>query len=81
MLETSQQMGVESPSYEDLEAVMEQLDEDFDGVIDKNEFHKLLMLVIEKMIETEMQFQNECNEEFQRKLKAEKQMIKSKESH
>ena len=46
-------MQVSAPTSEDIEAIMSELDENFDGVIDKNEFVGLLMLVFGKMLETE----------------------------
>ena len=46
-------MGVQPPSQEELQSILNQLDENFDGVIDKEEFFDLIYLVVGKMIETE----------------------------
>ena len=53
MYEVSEQMGVTPPTKDDLQAILAQLDDDFDGVIDKDEFHGLVMLVIGGLLETE----------------------------
>ena len=50
-------MGVSSPTEEDISAILESLDDDFDGIVDKKEFLKLIMLVIGKMVESEEQVQ------------------------
>ena len=57
MQEVSKNMGVTPPTDEDLKTILRQLDDDFDGVIDKGEFVGLIMLVIGKMLETEEEMQ------------------------
>ena len=51
MSEVSLKMGVTPPSKDDLKAILNELDDDFDGVIDKCEFNNLAMIVIGKMLE------------------------------
>ena len=46
-------MGVNPPSSSDLAVILEQLDDDFDGQVSKDEFLSLIMLVTEKMVEDE----------------------------
>ena len=46
-------MGVTAPTQEDLEEILMQLDNDFDGIVDKVEFSNLLMLCLGKMLENE----------------------------
>ena len=69
MFEVSEQMGVTPPTKDDLKAILAQLDEDFDGVIDKDEFHQLVVLVIGRMLETEEQTQNDVNDLINSQLK------------
>ena len=69
MFEVSEQMGVTHPTKDDLKAILAQLDEDFDGVIDKDEFHQLVVLVIGRMLETEEQTQNDVNDLINSQLK------------
>ena len=54
-------MGVTPPTEADLEAILSQLDEDFDGKVDKDEFLQLVMLVIGKMLESEEELQETIN--------------------
>ena len=63
MQEVSKKMGVTAPTEEDLSAFLRELDEDFDGVVDKGEFLQLVMLVIGKMLETEEELQEKINQE------------------
>ena len=53
MTEVAISMGVTPPTERDLKAILSELDEDFDGVVDKGEFIQLVMLVIGKMLESE----------------------------
>ena len=46
-------MGVSPPTVGDLEEVLAQLDDNFDGIVDKEEFLKLFMHVIGNMFENE----------------------------
>ena len=50
-------MGVSAPTQEDLEEVLAQLDEDFDGIVDKGEFLSLFMHVVGNMLESEGELQ------------------------
>ena len=50
-------MGVTAPTQEDLEEILMQLDNDFDGIVDKVEFNNLLMLCLGKMLENEGELQ------------------------
>ena len=50
-------MGVTAPTQEDLEEILMQLDNDFDGIVDKVEFSNLLMLCLGKMLENEGELQ------------------------
>ena len=50
-------MGVKPPSQDDLAAILKELDESNDGVIDKEEFHTLVMITLGKMLEIEEAFQ------------------------
>ena len=49
----ARKMGLNPPSEEDLANILMELDEDFDGVVDKDEFLNLIMIVITKMLESE----------------------------
>ena len=55
-------MGLNPPTEEDLENILRELDDDFDGVIDKNEFLNLIMIVITKMLEQEEELQEYANQ-------------------
>ena len=46
-------MRVIPPTPADLAVILEQLDDDFDGQVSKEEFLSLIMLVTEKMVEEE----------------------------
>ena len=53
MNQVSQQLSVTAPNEEDLANILMELDDNYDGIIDKNEFCNLVMLVIGRMLETE----------------------------
>ena len=55
MNEVSDNMGVIPPTLDDLKMILAELDENVDGVIDKKEFHGLVMMVLGKMLQTEEQ--------------------------
>ena len=61
-------MGVLPPSEEDLECILRELDDDFDGQVSKEEFCQLVMLVIGKMLETEEELQLNHNKGLQMAL-------------
>ena len=69
MEEVSKNMGVTAPTDEDLDAFLRELDDDFDGNIDKGEFLNLVMLVIGKMLETEEELQEKINQEIRNENK------------
>ena len=54
-------MGVTPPTEEDLLQILSQLDDDYDGSVDKSEFLSLIMLVIGKMLESEQELQDTAN--------------------
>uniref|UniRef100_A0A7S3FWP8 EF-hand domain-containing protein n=1 Tax=Strombidium rassoulzadegani TaxID=1082188 RepID=A0A7S3FWP8_9SPIT len=69
MREVAIKMDLTPPTEEDLSAILAELDEDFDGVVDKNEFLNLIMLVISKMLESEEELQEKVNEDIKSQLK------------
>ena len=56
------EIGISPPTLDDLEAIIKEIDDDFDGQISKDEFFKLVMLIIEKLVETEMELCKKGNE-------------------
>ena len=46
-------MKVTAPSEADITSVLMELDENFDGSVDKEEFLQLIVLVLGKMLESE----------------------------
>lgn len=54
-------MGVPNPTEADLEAIMKDLDDNYDGRVDKDEFVDLVMLVIDKMVENEVDLSDDHN--------------------
>eukprot|EP00356_Strombidium_inclinatum_P012856 CAMPEP_0170496328 /NCGR_PEP_ID=MMETSP0208-20121228/21039_1 /TAXON_ID=197538 /ORGANISM="Strombidium inclinatum, Strain S3" /LENGTH=102 /DNA_ID=CAMNT_0010772843 /DNA_START=475 /DNA_END=780 /DNA_ORIENTATION=- len=63
MKEVAVKMDLTPPTEDDLSAILAELDEDYDGVVDKGEFLNLIMLVIGKMLESEEELQEKVNEE------------------
>ena len=55
MSQVATNMGVTPPTEEDLDAILSELDADFDGIVDKEEFLSLILLVIGKMLQSEQQ--------------------------
>ena len=53
MGQVSIQMGVTPPTPDDLQEILMQLDDNFDGVIDKREFHSLTMMVLGNLLHSE----------------------------
>ena len=53
MKEVAQEMKVTAPSEADISSVLMELDENFDGSVDKEEFLQLIVLVLGKMLESE----------------------------
>ena len=50
MTKVGEQMGIVPPTEDDLRTILSELDDDFDGQVSKDEFFKLIMLVLGKMI-------------------------------
>ena len=77
MKEVANQMGVTPPTDEDLKTILWQLDEDFDGQVSKDEFNKLVMLVIGKLLESEQELQEKTNQDivktYQKQLEKEQE--------
>ena len=46
-------MRVKAPTENDIEDILEELDEDGDHSVDKEEFVKLIVMVFEKMLDNE----------------------------
>ena len=63
MNDVANHMKVKPPSRDELRTILTELDNDYDGKVDRNEFNQLLMLVIKRMIETEMEIQEKVNSE------------------
>ena len=53
MKEVANNMKVDPPTSEDISTILQELDEDFDGQVSKDEFNSLIQLVIGKMIQNE----------------------------
>ena len=53
MKEVANNMKVDPPTAEDISTILQELDEDFDGQVSKDEFNSLIQLVIGKMIQNE----------------------------
>ena len=54
MVLVAKQIGIVAPTSEDLDNIMMQLDDDFDGQISKDEFFKIVILILSKMLEIEV---------------------------
>ena len=61
MVLVAKQIGVVPPTSEDLEAIMMQLDDDFDGQVSKEEFFNIVMLIMGKMLEMEEELMKTVN--------------------
>ena len=55
MNQVAAELGISAPTLEDLEAIIKEIDDDFDGQVSKDEFFKLVKLIIEKLLESEME--------------------------
>ena len=53
MREVAQEMRITPPTENDIEFMLKELDDDTDGNVSKEEFQKLLLLVLGKMLESE----------------------------
>ena len=54
----AKQMGINAPSENDIAAVLQELDQDEDAEVSKDEFEYLIVKVLEKMAESEIELQN-----------------------
>ena len=54
-------MKVKPPTEAEVEALLKELDEDFDDKVSKAEFVKLIEMVLRKMLESEEDLQNSIN--------------------
>ena len=68
MKDVAVNMGVTPPTDEDLKSILQELDDDYDGVVDKSEFIQLVMLVIGKMLESEEQQMTQLNEQLYQQM-------------
>ena len=73
MEEVSKQMGIKTPSAEDLNAIIRELDSSGDNKIDKEEFHQLIMMILSKMVEIEEEYQKKVNLDIQQDIKKKKE--------
>ena len=55
------EMEVTPPTEEDVYSALKALDEDASGYIEKDEFFRLVVLVLQKMANDEIFVENECN--------------------
>lgn len=62
MTEISTQIGVKPPSIEDIKAILKILDDSEDGKVDKDEFFKLIMMILTKMVQLEDEFTTKVND-------------------
>ena len=53
LITVATKMGVSPPSESDIRAVLEELDEDGSGTVDKDEFEHLIIQVLKKLMESE----------------------------
>ena len=54
-------MNVKQPSESDVEAVLKEVDDNFDGKVDKIEFVQLIERVLMKLLESEEELQKTIN--------------------
>ena len=47
------EIGLEPPTNEDLVMILREIDDDYDGVVSKEEFFKLVELILIKSLEAE----------------------------
>ena len=61
-------LKVNAPTKEDLETIICELDDDFDGVVSKEEFLRLIMLVVGKMLIQEEEVQDSFRRDLEKSL-------------
>ena len=60
-------MNVKQPSESDVEAVLREVDENFDMKVDKEEFVQLIERVLMKLLESEEELQKTINAKYNHK--------------
>ena len=63
MQQVADSMGVPAPTDEDIIAILRELDDDFDGQVSKDEFYRLVILVVGKLLESEEELLDKINSE------------------
>ena len=63
MQQVAESMGVQKPTDEDIKAILQELDDDFDGQVSKEEFYSLVILVVGKLLESELELLEKINQE------------------
>jgi len=61
MRDVAQDMKVKPPTDNDIDAVLRELDEDYDEKVSKDEFVQLIIQVMRKMLESEEELQRNIN--------------------
>ena len=56
------EIGLEPPTTADLEMILKEIDDDYDGEISKEEFFKLVILILHKTLESEEDLTQSVNE-------------------
>ena len=62
MKEVAHIMKITPPTKDDITSVLEQLDENNDFTVSKDEFYQLIILVLGKMLESEQELQDKKDE-------------------
>lgn len=62
MRDVAQDMKVKPPTDNDIDAVLRELDEDYDEKVSKDEFVQLIIQVMRKMLESEEELQRNIND-------------------
>ena len=53
MEKVAEQLGIVGPTSDDLETMLEQLDDDYDGIVSKQEFFDLIKQILKSMLKLE----------------------------
>ena len=62
MEQVAKEIGLEPPTPEDLEMILREIDDDFDGEVSKDEFFRLVLLILNKTLETEDDITEQVND-------------------
>ena len=54
-------MKITGPTIQDLEAILMELDDDYDGVVSKDEFFGMIKLVLKSMLKSEEEILSKYN--------------------